>query len=173
MKSTLSIHWVIDSLIPHLQINEHLLTPGKPNYIMGLSTGAHGAALIAEQTSGLFSGCGLLSGDYDQDALPMDKIFEATYGSHAQFPLRWRNIDNPTAGISNLNIPVFLGHGASDRVIPVSQSKQFYKALEKTHPHLPHFLEVIPAAGHDWICWDSSLSSMFKFWLDGSIKQDL
>lgn len=164
MRKTLTLGWVTDTLIPALQAQQHLLLSGKRNYILGLSTGAHGAALIAEHTSGIFTSCGFMSGDYNQDLLPQDKVFEAMYGPHASFSERWKQADNPTEGIKSLNIPVFLSHGGADRVIPVSQSEQFYLALEQAHPKVAHQLWVIPNVGHDWNCWDASLRKMFAFW---------
>ncbi|MBI3233308.1 MAG: hypothetical protein HYZ42_04595 [Bacteroidetes bacterium] len=80
IKQTAQIQWVTDTLFKYLQDTFGVMLPTQKNYIMGLSTGAHGTALIVERCPTLFKACAVLSGDYDQTKLKQDKIFQATYG---------------------------------------------------------------------------------------------
>ncbi|MEO1652823.1 MAG: hypothetical protein AAFU64_04690, partial [Bacteroidota bacterium] len=49
-----SLDWLRDQLIPHLQEQYELLLPNAPNYLLGLSTGGRGVALMALAKPDLF-----------------------------------------------------------------------------------------------------------------------
>ncbi|MCE9598150.1 MAG: alpha/beta hydrolase, partial [Spirochaetia bacterium] len=54
-------------LIPELQQRYALLIPGQYNFILGLSTGGRGVALVALENPGLFTAGAAFSGDYAQE----------------------------------------------------------------------------------------------------------
>lgn len=99
------------------------------NFVLGLSTGARGAALICAKKPGFFHAAALLSGDYDQTANTEDALCINVYGPYNQFPERWKNIDNPLQQVSQISTPMYIGHGGMDKVVHVSQSIAFYDSL--------------------------------------------
>jgi len=161
MRKTLTRRWVTDTLIKYLQDSFDIINEGQNNFIMGLSTGAHGSGLIVEDNPILFKACALLSGDYDQTKLPQDMVFIATYGRYEQFPQRWQT-DNVIAEISNLNIPVFIGHGLQDPLIPISQSKMLEMKLKKEHP--AQLIQTNYLDGkHDYKFWELESQPILTF----------
>ncbi len=163
MLQTAKRAWVNDSLFKYLQDTFGILLPNQHNYIMGLSTGAHGSALIVEDNPKLFSACALLSGDYDQTKLIQDQIFIATYGPYNQFKNRWKNVDNPVSRCDSLYIPTYIGHGKSDPVIPVFQSEWLYKNLKVKHPNQVLKYSIKTAHIHNFSYWASEVDSILYF----------
>ncbi len=164
MRKTLTRRWLTDTLIKYLQDSFGILKAGQNNFIMGLSTGAHGSGLIVEDNPHLFKACALLSGDYDQTALPMDLVFIATYGRYQQFPQRWKT-DNVVSEIHNFSIPVFIGHGLQDPIIPISQSKMLEKKLKELHPKQIIVTSYLPGR-HDYKFWDLQSQPILSFFSD-------
>ncbi|MDX2303058.1 MAG: prolyl oligopeptidase family serine peptidase [Microscillaceae bacterium] len=154
--------WVLDSLIPTLQKKYHLLKNNQKNYLLGLSTGGRGVALIALERSDLFKAGAALSGDFDQTQMPQDRLMIGFYGSYQQFPERWKGEDNPQMQIAKFQIPLYLGHGKQDKIVPPEQTLHFYEALKKAHPQLNLKLNM-PDAGHDYAYWDSELKAVLEF----------
>ncbi len=161
MRKTLTRRWVTDTLIKYLQDSFGIMKPEQNNFIMGLSTGAHGSGLVVEDNPTLFKACALLSGDYDQRTLPMDLVFIATYGRYEQFPARWQT-DNVVTGLNNLNIPIFIGHGYQDPLIPISQSKMLEQKLKVLHPQ--QVIETSYLVGkHDYKFWELETQPILTF----------
>jgi len=154
--------WVIDSLIPFLQNKFGLFKEKERNFIVGLSTGARGVALIALDLPKLFKGVAALSGDYNQLLLQHDNLITGYYGPYHKFKDRWKKIDNPLSRIKEFNLPIYLGHGTSDKVVPPEQTKIFYDALTKSHPQLKVKLHM-PDAGHDYNYWSSEVDNILGF----------
>jgi S-formylglutathione hydrolase FrmB len=163
MQSTIKRAWVTDTLFKYIQDTFGLLRNNQNNYIMGLSTGAHGTALIVEDLPKLFCACALLSGDYDQSKLKQDQIFIATYGPYNQFASRWKQIDNPLTGCDSLYIPTYIGHGQSDPIIPKYQSEWLYKNLKSKHPKQDIKLSLKPSQQHNFKYWASEVDSILNF----------
>ncbi len=161
MRKTLTRRWLTDTLIKYLQDSFGILKPDQNNFIMGLSTGAHGSGLVVEDNPKLFKACALLSGDYDQTTLPMDLVFIATYGPYQQFPQMWRT-DNVVTEISNLNIPTFIGHGMQDPLIPISQSRWLEKKLKEQHPNQIVETRYLPGK-HDYKFWEQETQPILTF----------
>jgi predicted esterase len=154
--------WLTDSLVPFLQKNYSLLLENENNFIVGLSTGARGVALVVLDLPKLFKGAAALSGDYNQSDIPNDKISTGFYGPYKKFKKRWDCIDNAVFRIREFGIPFYLGHGKSDKVVPPQQTKLFYDSLVKTHPGLKVKLNM-PKAGHDYNYWGSEVDNILKF----------
>ncbi len=156
--------WIQEYLLPTLQ-QYGLLLPGDTNFMLGLSTGARGVALISLRNPGLFKGGACLSGDFDQTAIPKDVITIRIYGPYEEHKDRWETVDNPQSRITEWKMPVYLGHGQADTVTPYSQSYNFYHALKKAHPSVRVVLNAPEKAGHDWTYWSSEVLNVMNFFL--------
>lgn len=70
-------NWFIDTLIPYFQNNFKLLKKGGNNYILGLSTGGRGAALLCLDLPKIFKKGAALSGDFNQASVPKDQLMKS------------------------------------------------------------------------------------------------
>ncbi len=154
--------WLVDSLIPQLRMKAGVFDEQKRNFVIGLSTGARGAVLVAMDCPRLFSGVAALSGDYDQTAMPNDNLCKGYYGNYNRFKKRWKTVDNPCYRILDLKTPIYLGHGKRDKVVPCAQTILFYNALKKRNPSLKVVLNT-PEKEHDYQFWASEVDAIFRF----------
>ncbi len=156
----------LDSALEFLQDSCGLFN--KKNYVLGLSTGARGVAQICEKRPHFFAAAAALSGDYNQLSLPNDPLCSLVYGPITQYRKRWTEIDNPEEYLKShtWTTPLYLGHGALDKVVPVAQTLAFGKALSK-QPGLAGSemikLHVDPAAAHTFAYWRSELPAIWLF----------
>lgn len=140
-----------------------------PCYVMGLSTGARGAVLLAMEHGEAFRGCAGLSGDYDPTLQPTDNLMINCLGAMNQNNWRWRGSNNLVLRARELRVSCFLAHGGADRMVAVTQSRAMYDALQKSNSLNdqgesrklgPQFKYVeILRAEHD-----------YKFWSDAGIQ---
>ena len=158
--------WLVDTLIKHLQLKYGILLPGKGNYLMGLSTGGRGVALTAIRTGKLFKAAVALSGDYDNILIPYDAIMTGFYGNYDDNKDIWTSIDNPSHDAAILQVPLYLGHGLYDPVVPSQQSISFYKRLQEVSPNLNVILHISETGLHDFNYWNSEVDAAFKFFED-------
>jgi dipeptidyl aminopeptidase/acylaminoacyl peptidase len=154
--------WIKDTLIPFIQKDFKLLLRNQNNFLFGISTGGRGVGILAEKTGDLFKAGAALSGDYDQTLMNNDKLMISYYGYFADFPERWKTIDNPLHNSDQLKIPLFLAHGENDKIVPVQQTKVFYENI-KLKSHLNHVINIVPDAGHDYRFWESQYRFVFDF----------
>lgn len=154
--------WLSDTLIPYLQKEFGLFLETDSNYIVGLSTGARGVALVLLDYPDLFRGAAALSGDYDQVKMPGDNLMTGFYGAYAAYKERWKKIDNPVYRIKEYKTPMYLCHGTNDKVVPPEQTNEFYDSLIFYHPKLKIKINR-PAAGHTYDYWDSEVDSIIGF----------
>jgi enterochelin esterase-like enzyme len=155
--------WITDTLIPYFQQNFKIFLPNQKNYLLGISTGGRGVALLAcYDSTHLFRAGAALSGDFDQTLTPNDNLMKGFYGNYQQFPLRWEGNDNPARNAFLIRIPLYLAHGTQDNIVPYSQSEVFYHELKK-HSSLPHQLHLIAGAKHDYVFWASQYSQILLF----------
>lgn len=155
--------WLTDEMIPELQETYCLFEPGGKNFVIGLSTGGRGVALVALHSGSLFTAGAALSGDYDQSLLKGDNLMRGIYGSYDKFPERWEGEDNPALQAADFKTPLYLGHGKKDGIVPWSQTEHFYKLLRKNNPDLNVKLNLDANAGHDYAYWDSEVNNMLEF----------
>jgi hypothetical protein len=101
-----------------------------PTFVMGLSTGARGALLLAIEHPEAFRGCAGLSGDYNPVLMKSDNLMINCLGKYEQVPWRWRGSNNIQLRINELRVPCYLAHGEADKVVPVQQSQQLFDADE-------------------------------------------
>lgn len=157
-----NLSWVLDSLLPTLQSQHKIFLPEQDNFILGLSTGGRGVALIALNSANIWRAGAALSGDFDQSTMPQDRLMTGYYGSFYQFKARWLGADNPQKQVDKFTTPLYLGHGTADKIVPASQTKSFYEALKKAQPDLKLVLHL-PAAAHDYNYWNSEVENMLNF----------
>ena len=154
--------WINETMIPNLQSQFQLLVQEQNNFVMGLSTGARGAVLLTIDHPELFAACGALSGDFDQTRYTKDKLYNGYYGSFDQFTDRWLNNDNAITSINELTIPVYIGHGEQDKIVPIAYSQQLYDALQKVGNNRSE-LHINKEAGHTYEYWDSEVDKVLEF----------
>ena len=154
--------WLSDTLITLLQKKYSLLLKNENNYLVGLSTGARGVALVLLDFPDLFKGAAALSGDYNQLKMPSDNLMAGFYGTFDKFKERWKKTDNPIFRIKEYRTPLYLGHGKLDKVVPPEQTIMFYDSLKKYHPGLKTKLNM-PDAQHDYNYWGSEVDNILKF----------
>jgi len=133
------------------------------NYVLGLSTGGRGVALICEAKPGFFHAAAALSGDFDQSKMPTDNLSTLVYGPYSRFANRWQTVDNPVYFADSMKTPIYLGHGLKDMVVPSSQTQLFADVLKKKKPELPVMLHLHPTAGHSFGYWRSELPAVWQF----------
>jgi hypothetical protein len=156
--------WIKDILIPEMR-KYGLLLPGGKNYLLGLSTGARGVALISLANPGLFKAGAALSGDFDQVQMKDDRLMTAVYGKFHDFRERWTAEDNPQNMINQWTMPIYLGHGKKDAVVPFLQTLTFHEKLKKAKPGLHVEFNAPENAGHDFTYWASEVEPAVNFFL--------
>jgi dienelactone hydrolase len=156
-------HWLTDSLFSFLQNKYCLLLPTQNNFIVGLSTGARGVAVVALEKPELFRAAAALSGDYEQSKIPQDRVHIGYMGSYQQYPKRWREEENIVFQIKRWKTPIYIGHGKLDKVCPYQQSQLFYEALVKHHPELRVKLNLPAQYAHDYRYWDYEVDNILAF----------
>jgi S-formylglutathione hydrolase FrmB len=154
--------WFTDTLIPYFQKRYNLLKPLQNNYILGLSTGARGVALLCLDCPEIFKKGAGLSGDYDQSRMPKDALMTGWYGSIDTFPTRWTGADNAVFRFKELKTPLYLGHGRADKIVPVDQTIQFADSLRKYKPGLIK-CHIDETAGHTFDYWNSEIDAVLAF----------
>ena len=155
--------WVIKNMLPRLHKKFGLFEHGCRNFLLGLSTGGRGVAIIALRTGTLFKAGSALSGDFDQTLDHDDAVITGFYGSYYEFQERWESVDNPSNAAEFLQTPLFLAHGIADQIVPVQQTEEFYRTLREFNPELPVRIDTVAGMGHDFIFWESELNNSFSF----------
>lgn len=160
-----SIQWLSDTLLPQLKSQNIFFEKGANNHIMGLSTGARGAVLLASRLPDCFRSLVLLSGDYNQCIDTSDWLMINTYGRFYQHPERWKTSDNPLHASSSLNCDVFIGHGQNDKVVKAEhayflEKKLYTNPLMKSKKIETYFPD---SAGHDWKFWRAGIEKGIAF----------
>lgn len=158
-----TLGWITDTLIPFCRKQFQLFNPGAGNFLYGISTGARGVALIAENTGTLFLAGAALSGDYDQTAMTGDRLMTGYYGSYSQFKMRWEGPDNPALHSDKLKIPLYLAHGKQDPVVTCKQTIDFSNKIIAENPILGHHLALCDTCGHNYVFWNSQTEAVFQF----------
>ncbi len=158
-----TLHWITDTLIPYCRRQFHIFSEGGKNFLFGISTGARGVALIAENTGILFLAGAALSGDYDQTNMAEDPLMTGYYGSYKQFKNRWEGPDNPSLHSKRLKIPLYLAHGQKDKVVPCQQSIDFFRKINSEDPKRGHVLNLCDTCGHNYTFWGSQTENVLSF----------
>jgi pimeloyl-ACP methyl ester carboxylesterase len=152
--------WLSDTVINHLRESYGLFDTLGNNYIVGLSTGARGAALLYTDLPKLFAAIALLSGDFDQTQMPKDNLMTLYYGPYEKNKERWELVDNVATKLQNWVCPTYIGHGQKDKIVPPSQSKWLAERLKNQK------IQVVlhePEMGHDYSYWGSETQNVLNF----------
>jgi pimeloyl-ACP methyl ester carboxylesterase len=141
-----------------------------PSYVMGLSTGARGALLLALEHPEAFVGCAGLSGDYNPLLMKNDNLMINCLGKYDDVPWRWQGTNNIEMRVEALRIPVYLAHGTDDKVVPWKQTESLFKAMEssvnfqqrastfqKTYDDVGFVRTLfVKGAGHNYSFWNEA-----------------
>jgi S-formylglutathione hydrolase FrmB len=156
--------FIREYLLPAVRKRHSLFLPDQKSYLIGLSTGGRGVALIALENPGAFAAGAALSGDFSQENMPSDRLMTAVYGPYRQFKKRWIGQDNPMARAGEWKMPLYLAHGESDRVVPPAQSRLFYERLRQIHADTIDIVyRSAKGEAHDYRFWNSELEPVFAF----------
>jgi len=150
-KSVPGLVFITDHLLPELA-RQKITSKSRPFFILGLSTGARGAALIALAKPDTFKAVGMLSGDFDQTRETHDRLITAVYGPYGAHKERWKNSDNSLTRAGEWKHPAYLAHGSKDTIVPSFHTQIFYDAIKARGSDQEIVLEM-PAAGHDYFFW--------------------
>ncbi len=147
-----------------------------PSYVMGLSTGARGALLLALEHPEAFVGCAGLSGDYNPLLMKNDNLMINCLGKYDEVPWRWKGTNNIEMRVDALRVPMYLAHGGNDGVVPKNQTESLLLAIERSeackaraavpsvgtvvdHYYLDSKIvrsEIVVGAAHDYIFWNQA-----------------
>lgn len=166
------LSWITDSLFPALAEKGIHFDPGGNNHLMGLSSGARGAVLLAAQNTELFQSVILLSGDYDQCTDTSDLLMINTYGHYYQNPEVWQSVDNPLKESVKIKADVFIGHGQNDKVVKIQHSLLLEKRLRQfdLEPKRKVQSWFPENEGHDWKFWRKGIVKAFEL-MEGEAKE--
>lgn len=157
--------WFQKAVVGKLQREFGILKPGQPNFLMGLSTGGRGAAMLALENPELYTAAATLSGDFDPNLEPEEKLMTQMYGSQQDFPERWNGSHNIRlrAKKGEYKVPTYIGHGTEDNIVPIQQSESFAATL-KTQPVWKQCkLHLAEGYKHDYKYWDSEVEPVLAF----------
>ncbi|PKL38544.1 MAG: hypothetical protein CVV44_11730 [Spirochaetae bacterium HGW-Spirochaetae-1] len=159
--------YVSEVLVNFLRNTFALATNKKLTGIMGNSTGARGALLMASKHPDIFGAAAGFSGDYDPLSMTRDRLTASVYGDYKEFKDRWENDDNIMKLAVNLeDIPVFLAHGAKDYIVPKEQSMLLamkLKQLQKQKGKYSVVYKEVHYGVHDWRFWKKILPDGMEF----------
>lgn len=128
--------------------------------VIGLSTGARGALLLALDHFGSFENVIALSGDYDCMLDTSDALLRNSMGPYWKNPFRWHSGSNQIVNRVNLlSSYLYVAHGLQDKVVPCKHTQLLVKAIEKskrqtTYPRRPVFEIYDKYGGHNYEFWD-------------------
>jgi enterochelin esterase-like enzyme len=158
--------WLVDSVFSYLQKNHNLLLKEQSNYLIGLSTGGRGVAMVALDRPDLFKAAAALSGDFDQSKIKNDVLTTLFYGKYENNPERWNKTDNIVHRIKEWKTPIYLGHGQLDKICTPLQTRQFYDSLVVHFDKNKVKINEPKTMAHDYIYWSSETDAMLKFFED-------
>lgn len=154
-------NWLINEMIPALQNTKSLFLEENENFVVGLSTGARGALLTAMDLPEVFTAAACLSGDYDQSAFPSDNLYKGFFGSKKDFLPRWDGKENPITRINQLQVPLYIGHGVEDKIVPIKHFEILSSSLHNID--VPYKLNRAEGYDHNYRYWESEVGSIFQF----------
>jgi len=159
-------NWLVNILVPTLQLKHCILNDNERNFVIGLSYGGRGVALAVLGHPHLFTAAAALSGDYDLSRPRRSPLMEALYGKYEQFPERWEGVENPIRQVAHFQTPIYLGHGQKDTTANPEQTRIFFQSLRNHHPFLATILSMPPDGEHNYKYWDSEVNKILHFFED-------
>lgn len=161
--------WLINTVCSSLNEDFNLLSPDHNNNVLGLSTGGRGALIIAQENPSIFKAGASLSGDYDQSAFPNDNLYRGYFGTDSS---KWNAKENPISFIKEWKVPMYIGHGAKDNIVPVEHMLHLQSLTDSLLPDLEFKYHLSPHAGHDYYYWGTEVGEMLEFF-DGIILRSV
>lgn len=166
--------FIVQTLVPWLNKRYSIAKDKSLTGIMGNSTGGRGAVLAAETAPDMFCAAAGLSGDYDPEGMPRNRLLAAVYGEYKNFADRWATADNPMKQAEALNgIPVYIGHGNKDGVVPLEQSLIFAMKLRQLNKEQGNYSVTYKEYAyslHDWTFWNRALPEVMRFFDENLAK---
>ncbi len=170
-KNTPSYSWLRDSLIPGLQEEYCMLDPKGANFVIGLSSGARGVVKLLSDHKDLFMAGAALSGDYDPGQLIGDNIYKGFLGEYDEHADRWLEKENLITLANNIETPLYLGHGTEDPMIPFTQTRSLYDALQQNQPSLQVKLNLAAGLGESFAYWNTEIDQILGFFEDAQANR--
>lgn len=144
--------WLWDSVLSPYK-NTGFFIPDSRTFVLGISTGARGAALLGLEHGSDIKAVGCLSGDYAPNFDTTDLLFKNTLGPYGKYPYRWKTgSNNILQNISNWTIPVYMAHGLQDKMVSVQHSIAFKDSLV-FRPVIKAKFEIGPGQ-HNYQFWN-------------------
>jgi len=154
--------WLMDTVILPL-IKAQVIDNTTPVFVLGLSTGGRGAAILALEYPAVFSGAASLSGDFNPILQKDDALMINSLGPYSKFPELWNGDNNISKRAKEFIVPLYIGHGQQDKVCPLFQSTDFVKVLKTTNPALRVVSHFPANYGHTYAYWDSEVDAVLNF----------
>ncbi len=164
--------FVGETLINFLNDKFSLATKKEGTGIMGVTAGARGAILVAEQFNRFGAAAGI-SGYYDQSTMQTNKMIESVYGSYRKNQLRWGNEDNALKLAEKLKgVNVYIYHGERNDAFNPIQSKLMAIRLKQLHNKDSLYnitYKEGKTGGYGWLYWRAQVEPVMTF-MDASLK---
>ena len=154
--------WIIDSVYRPLLKSGVIFSKYK-NYVLGLSTGARGAAILLLENPLIFSAAACLSGDFDPTIQKNDNLMINALGPYDKYPLLWKGDNNIVNRVKEFQRPLFIAHGKKDPIVPVKHSLLLVERISKENPNINVKYDFPNNAKHDYNFWNSEVDNVLSF----------
>jgi S-formylglutathione hydrolase FrmB len=157
--------WIGEVILPWVRGTLGLGGDPQRTALIGYSTGARGALVVAERWP-RFAFVGALSGTYDLQVLGRDegeyRIHAKIFGERAQFPERWVAEDVTGDGRERALAParLWIAHGEADVVVSAEQARTLRARLAPFHPRFD--VTIVPGLGHGFPLWSGQLPALVE-----------
>jgi pimeloyl-ACP methyl ester carboxylesterase len=157
--------WIIDSVYKPL-LNAGVIPPNKKNFVMGLSTGARGAAILLLENPSIFSAGACLSGDFDPTIQKTDNLMINALGIFDKYASVWKGDNNIVERVKEFQRPIFIAHGKKDPIVPVEHSLLLKERLLKENPKILVKFDFPQNSKHDYKFWNSEVDNVLNFFIN-------
>lgn len=157
-----TLGWIIDEHIHFFQTELKLLLPSQKNFVVGLSTGARGATLLAYYLPGIFKAVASISGDFDITKMQDEYLYYSFLGDYKDFPDRWKN-ECFAYDCKNYMVSTYIAHGIKDATSPPIQSLLMLDSITSNKHNLIISYNFPIFAGHDYEYWESETDNILDF----------
>ena len=156
--------WIVDSVIKPI-FNQGVLDKNKKCFVLGLSTGARGAAILLLENPDIFSGAACLSGDYDPTLQKNDNLMINALGTYEKNKKAWTGDNNIVNRVKEFKKPIFIAHGKKDNIVPIAQSLLLKDKLIKENPKNIIKYDFPENGKHDYKFWNSEIDNVLEFFI--------
>ena len=137
----------------------------KKCFVLGLSTGARGAAILLLENPDIFSGAACLSGDYDPTLQKNDNLMINALGTYEKNKKAWTGDNNIVNRVKEFKKPIFIAHGKKDNIVPIAQSLLLKDKLIKENPKNIIKYDFPENGKHDYKFWNSEIDNVLEFFI--------